>query len=74
MSPRVGLQRTCPSGACTWSPSTSDDLLLSNLGLATVLWPAILYDDEEEGLDIIVPDNVDEFALLALAPATANTI
>ena len=46
----------------------------SNLGLDTVLWSAILYYDDEEGSDFIMPDNVNEFGLLVLAPATANLI
>ena len=46
----------------------------SNLGLDTVLWSAILYYDEEEGSDFIVPDNMNEFGLLVLAPETANPI
>ena len=53
-------------------PSIAD--VCSNLGLATVLWPAICYFDDEAAPDVIMPANVDKFGMLALASAAANSI
>ena len=36
----------------------------SCLGMSTVLWPAILFHDDNVGLDVIVPDNVDQFGMV----------
>ena len=33
----------------------------SCLGMSTVLWPAILYRDDNVGPDVIIPDNSDQF-------------
>ena len=33
------------------------------LGTSTVLWPAILFRDNDVGPDVIVPDNVDSFGM-----------
>ena len=34
------------------------------LGTSTVLWPAILFRDDDVGPDVIVPDNVDSFGMV----------
>ena len=36
----------------------------SCLGMSTVLWPAILYRDDNVGPDVIIPDNVDQFGIV----------
>ena len=36
----------------------------SCLGLSNVLWPAILYRDDDVGPDVIVPDCVDSFGMV----------
>ena len=36
----------------------------SCLGLSAVLWPAILYRDDNVGPDVIIPDNVDQFGMV----------
>ena len=36
----------------------------SSLGMSTVLWPAILYRDDDVGPDVIIPNNVDEFGMV----------
>ena len=36
----------------------------SSLGMSTVLWPAILYRGDDVGLNVIVPNNVDEFGMV----------
>ena len=36
----------------------------SCLGMPVVLWPAILYRDDNVGPDVIVPDNVDQFDMV----------
>ena len=36
----------------------------SSLGMFTVLWPAILYHDDDVGPDVIIPNNVDEFGMV----------
>ena len=36
----------------------------SYLGMSAVLWPAILYRDDNVGSDVIVPDNVDSFGMV----------
>ena len=41
----------------------------SSLGMAAVLWPAIIYLDDEVGPDIIVPDNVDDFGMVVSVAA-----
>ena len=37
----------------------------SSLGMSIVLWPAILYRDDDVGPDVIIPNNVDEFGMVA---------
>ena len=36
----------------------------SCLGMSTVLWPAILFRDDNVGPDVIVPDNLDQFSMV----------
>ena len=36
----------------------------SSLGMSTVLWPAILYCNEDVDPDVIIPNNVDEFGMV----------
>ena len=36
----------------------------SSLGMSIVLWPAILYRDNNVGPDVIIPDNVDQFGMV----------
>ena len=36
----------------------------SCLGMFTVLWPAILYRDDNVGQDVSITDNVDQFDMM----------
>ena len=33
-------------------------------GMSTILWPAILYHDDNVGPDVIIPDNIDQFGMV----------